>query len=81
MVSETTMRRIGNSQGITIPKDICDALGIAIGQRVRVSTDAGGIRIEPVKGKSLRGRMTEWDGIRYQSPEVDWGKPVGNEMW
>ena len=81
MVTETTIRRIGNSQGVTIPKELCDEMGLPVGSRVRISSENGGIFIAPARGRTLRDRMTEWDGVRYQSPETDWGKPTGNEMW
>lgn len=81
MLAETTVRRIGNSQGITIPKEICDAVGFPVGKRVVLTTDEGGVRITSAKGKTIRDRMDEWDGVRYQSPEIDWGQTAGNELW
>lgn len=81
MVSETTIRKIGNSQGITIPKEICDEMNLPVGSRVRITSGEGGIIITPARGRTLRDRMAEWDGVRYQSPELDWGGPVGSEMW
>ena len=81
MVAETTVRRIGNSQGITIPKGMCDEVGISLGSRVLISSDADGIRVSPATGRTLRDRLPEWDGVRYGSSELDWGAPVGQEMW
>ena len=81
MVSETTIRRIGNSQGVTIPKEICDEMNLPVGSRVRISSGEGGIVITPARGRTLRDRMTEWDGVRYRSEELDWGAPAGSEVW
>lgn len=81
MISETTVRKIGNSQGVTIPKEVCDATGLSLGSRVRIESRDGGVFLAPAKGRTLRDRMAEWDGVRYQSPEIDWGKPAGSEMW
>ena len=81
MVSETTVRKIGNSQGVTIPKEMCDETGLPVGSRVRIEAKDGGIVITPAKGRTLRDRISEWDGVRYQAPEIDWGKPAGSEMW
>jgi DNA-damage-inducible protein J len=35
------------------------------------------------KGKSLEQILTErgWDGTQAQSEEIDWGSPVGEEVW
>lgn len=81
MVSETTIRKIGNSQGVTIPKEICDEMNLPVGSRVRITSSEGSIVITPAKGRTLRDRMAEWNGVRYQSAELDWGTPVGSEMW
>ena len=81
MVSETTIRKIGNSQGVTIPKEMCDEMNLPVGSRVRIASIDGGIVITPAKGQTLRDRMAEWDGVRYHSVELDWGAPTGSEMW
>ena len=81
MVSVTTIMKIGNSQGVTIPKEICDEMGLPVGSRVRVESKDGGIVITPARGRSLRDRIAEWDGVRYQSVELDWGGPAGSEVW
>lgn len=81
MIAETTIRKIGNSQGVTIPKEICDEMGLPLGSRVLVAAKDGGIVITPARGRTLRERLPEWDGVRYRAEEVDWGKPAGSEMW
>lgn len=37
--------------------------------------------IEEVVDSSIQSRLTAWDGKRFESPEDDWGEPVGEEMW
>ena len=81
MQVETAVRKIGNSQGVIIPKEMCELVGLPVGKRVRVSMDAGGIRIAAAQGRTIFDRLAEWDGKRYAAPEIDWGEPVGNEMW
>ena len=81
MVSETTIRKIGNSQGVTIPKEICDEMNLPVGSRVRITSGDGRLVITPTRGRTIHDRMSEWDGVRYQSVELDWGDPVGSEMW
>lgn len=42
MPKETTIRRIGNSSGLTIPKDILERLRLQAGDRVHlIETDEG----------------------------------------
>ena len=81
MQAETTVRKIGNSQGVTIPKEMCELAGLPVGKRVQVSTEADGIKITAARGRTLFDRLGEWDGVRYAAPEIDWGRPVGSEMW
>ena len=32
-------------------------------------------------GEGIQGRLAVWDDERYESPECDWGEPVGEEIW
>lgn len=50
---ETTVRKIGNSQGITIAKPLCDELGIGVGSKVSLSVDGSCLVITPLNDKSL----------------------------
>ena len=81
MVAETTVRKIGNSQGVTIPRGICEELSLSVGSGVRMVSADGELRIIPSHGRTIKDRLAEWDGVRYRSPELDWGSPVGQEMW
>ena len=46
---ETTVRKIGNSQGVTIPKPLCDELGLDVGSKVRLAVDGSCIIMTSVK--------------------------------
>lgn len=41
------IRKIGNSEGIIIPKEILDRLGLKAGDRLDVEETDGGIRLTP----------------------------------
>lgn len=43
----TTIRKIGNSEGIIIPKDILDRLGLKAGDNVEIREENGGISLVP----------------------------------
>lgn len=91
---ETTLKKWGNSQGVLIPKNVCEYLGISIGDRLEFKEEQGGITMRPAKKHFTRShRLTatelfsEWDGS-YQPPldwdakgaEIDWGIPAKGEM-
>lgn len=76
-----TLSKWGNSQGFLVPKDICESLHLRIGDKLHMRVDQGSIVVEPQHDYTLEGRMRDWDGVRYQSIETDWGSPVGHEMW
>jgi putative addiction module antidote len=60
---ETTMnsviRKIGNSEGIIIPKDVLESLGLRAGDSVVILKEQGEIRLRPVtdSAQDFEGRM------------------------
>lgn len=78
-----TIGKWGNASALRIPKPFCDSLGIGIGDDVRISIEGNNrLIIEPAIGEStLKARMRHWDGKRYKNEELDWGCPVGKEIW
>ena len=51
---ETTVRKIGNSQGVTIPKSLCSELDIALGSRMELSVDGSSIVLTPIRDERPR---------------------------
>lgn len=47
MPNETTIRRIGNSAGLTIPKDVLERAHLAEGDEVQIIETEEGILISP----------------------------------
>ncbi|WP_312403350.1 AbrB/MazE/SpoVT family DNA-binding domain-containing protein [Rhizobium sp.] len=43
----TTIRKIGNSEGVIIPKEILDRLGLKAGDSVEIREQDGGIHLMP----------------------------------
>ena len=82
MGTTTTVGKWGNAQGVRLPKAFCDMLEIRVGDRVDISVKSNQIVIEkPSERYTIQARLREWNGIRDESPEIDWGKPVGKELW
>ena len=81
---QTKIQKWGNSQGIRFPKTILKEVDINIGDDVSITVHAGKIVVEPVN--RVRGRYDIRDLVAqlpddYQAEEIDWGPPVGAEVW
>ena len=92
----TTIVRWGSSQGIKLPKLLLDYLSLRDNDLVDVYTENDTIIIKKSinhKSKSLKQRLEDFHGKDIElilkeadkNPEppvmVDWGKPVGEEIW
>lgn len=42
-----TIRKIGNSEGVIIPKEVLDRLGLKTGDSLELQTENGGINLRP----------------------------------
>jgi len=80
----TKVQKWGNSQGLRVTKTLLDEAGIHVGDEVEVSAGKGRIIVEPVSRvrgrydlKALVSKMPE----EYRPEELDWGPPVGKEVW
>lgn len=80
----TTIQKWGNSQGIRFPKVLLREANINLGDDVRLFVEDGRIVVEPLTTVRGRYRLEE---LLAQIPEnderevVDWGEPVGDEVW
>ena len=84
-----TLTKWGNSQGVRIPKDVCDLLGVQIGAPVGLSVDQAKSEVtitfkrpERKYQRSRKVSMEElcagWDGGKVGT---EWGGPdVGAEV-
>jgi antitoxin MazE len=80
----TKIQKWGNSQGLRLAKQVLDDASIAVGDDVDVKVKDGMIVIIP--SRRVRGKMSLKELVlripknkRHQ--EIDWGKPVGKEVW
>jgi antitoxin MazE len=72
----------GNSLAVRIPKYVVEALSLKPNDAIEVSVEGGRLVLEPIYSlpelslEELLASITE-------SPEgeVDWGRPMGNEVW
>ena len=80
----TKIQKWGNSQGIRLAKSVLEDARISVGDDVDVTTRDGVIILSPVK--RVRGKQSLQDLVsripkNYETAELDWGEPVGREVW
>lgn len=79
---ETTIRKWGNSLAVRVPRSIAQKLALKAGSAVAMRQEKKTIIIQaaPKTRKSLKELIAM---IRPENihEEIDWGKPVGKEIW
>ena len=76
-----TIQKWGNSLGIRIPKNITENLGLQEGSGISVFEKDGLIILEKKDNiLDLKKVMKNYKPETYHQ-EIDWGKPVGRELW
>ena len=90
---QTTIVKWGNSQGIRLPKAFLKNIQITENDPVDITLENEKIVIKKINAKehkTTKQRLIEFYGEEFEqtvlpqaSPqnEIDWGKPVGNEIW
>jgi antitoxin MazE len=77
-----TLHKWGNSVGLRLPKPLLEQLGLKEGAQVDVKVEGNRLVIEPARPR----RLTLQEVLKGFTPddqpgEVDWGPPVGKEVW
>jgi antitoxin MazE len=72
----------GNSLAVRIPKYMVEALDLKLNDAVEFSVEDGKLVLEPIHSLPELSLEELLAGITDSpEPEVDWGKPMGNEVW
>jgi len=77
------VKRWGNSPAIRIPATLMQALNLNIDDEIKIDLVDGKLIIEPVKqevGYSLEELLEGVTEENLHDP-VEWGEPVGKEIW
>lgn len=74
----------GNSLGLRIPKDVAASAGLKEGSEVTMEARSDGTVL--LRPASVRRRYTATELCAGVEPgatggEIDWGRPVGKEIW
>ena len=79
---QTQVKAWGNSQGIRIPREILQEADVAVNDILDVKVSNGVIMlVKPFRHKTLEERAAEYGGKLDVGGEIDWGEPVGREIW
>ena len=78
------IQKWGNSQGLRLTKNLLEDAQLDVGDEVDVNVKNGVMIVKPAK--RIRGRHNLKDLVacipqNYETGEVDWGEPVGKEIW
>jgi antitoxin MazE len=71
----------GNSQAIRIPKVVLDEMQIKEGDEVEMIVENGRLMVRPLHPKLTLESLLAAITPENCHKEIDWGKPVGNEVW
>ena len=72
----------GNSQGIRLPKDLLEGMGIKLNDFLNIEVQGEKIILtKTFKHKTLEERAAEFSGKIGPYEEFEWGESVGREMW
>ena len=71
----------GNSHALRIPRAMLDALNIKEGDEVELMVEDGRLTARPVHPKLTLESLVAAITPENCHEEIDWGKPVGNEVW
>lgn len=78
------VQKWGNSQGLRLSKELLSSAQIEVGDAVDVEVREGSLVVTPVR--RVRGGHDLRELVRripkdYEPEEVDWGPPIGREVW
>ena len=72
----------GNSQGIRLSKEVLEMTGFHVNDLLDIQIEENRLIIsKPFVHKTLRERAAAYGGRLNLSEEIDWGEPVGREVW
>jgi len=81
MAATQKIKKWGNSLAVRIPRDAAQRAGLREGDSVAVSASAGKLTVAR-KAREIRIEDLVKQMTPQNQPElIDWGPPVGKEIW
>lgn len=79
---KTQVAKWGNSMAVRIPRAVAAAAKFRLGDDVEMAVEGpGAVKICRPKGEPTLEQLVNQITPENRHGEVDWGKPVGNEVW
>jgi antitoxin MazE len=76
------VKKWGNSAAVRIPASVMQATRLDLDEAVDVREEAGRIVIEPVRTKTYDlGKLLKGITSKNQHEAIDFGPPMGKEVW
>ena len=78
----TTIGKWGNSLALRLPEQIAKEAKVRKGTPIDIVVKDGVITIRPTRRRyTLDELLEDYDPKKHRHGEVDWGEPVGREVW
>lgn len=73
----------GNGQAIRIPKNLLDFLKWNENDKLELSTENNELKIKKIEVKKRKNIKELFEGYEgaYKTETIEWGEPVGKEIW
>jgi antitoxin MazE len=78
---DSIVKRWGNSLAVRLPKDLAQTLEMNEGSRLTLEVVEDGLLIRRSRKKRDLNALLEGVTREGIHGEVDWGEPVGKEVW
>ena len=79
---QVQLKQWGNSQGVRFSKELLNTVGFKENDLLTVEVQDGKLILSRgFQHKSLKERAEKFGGQLNLSEEMDWGEPVGSEVW
>lgn len=73
--------KTGNSQAVRIPKSVLERARLLEGDELEIRVGEGCITIQPLTPKLTLESLVAGITPENRHQELDWGPPVGKEVW
>jgi len=74
------IQKWGNSLGLRIPKSVADSTGLSEGSQLTLRVKEGELVLSPVEVPPL-GELLARIKPGMKPERINWGKPMGKEVW
>lgn len=77
----TTIQKWGNSHGVRLPRALLDSVNWSVNEKISLEVQDGKLILARVQEKKSIEELFEGFEGEYKAEELDWGAPVGEEVW